>query len=230
MGSSNVAHLEVRQSPRISVTKLGEYLTVGAGRRRKIIEDQKHPQPFQVARYTEAERAIVEYLARRDLAALEARRTRLAQTPAKSEYDAERRQLCIEAIDAFEDVLDELDLDGIQAAAAPPSPDYLVFAGVDVSVRPEVLLARSGRSGPAVGCMKLYFSKNHPLDEKAGAYVSTLLGQFAQRNLTGKVSDDLLLTVDVFGGTVFTAPKARTRRLEDIVAACEEIAIRWGSV
>lgn len=74
MGSSE----EGRPSPRISATKLGEYLTATASRRRKIVEDQKYPPPFQVARYTEAEKAIVEFLTTgRDAARLERRKAAL---------------------------------------------------------------------------------------------------------------------------------------------------------
>ncbi|MBI5068688.1 MAG: hypothetical protein HZB56_10650 [Deltaproteobacteria bacterium] len=226
----SAARIAVREFPRISVTKLGEYLTASAGRRRKIVEDQKHPPTFQIARYTEAERAIVSFLVDRDLAALEASSLRLSRLPARSEFDAERRQLCVEAIEAFQDVLEVLPLDEARATEAPTSAPYLVVAGVDVSVRPELTVARSGRGGARVGCIKLYFSKNHPLDEKAGAYVSTLLALFAQEHVSGTADDELLLTVDVFGGKVFCAPKARVKRLEDIRAACEEISVRWDSV
>jgi hypothetical protein len=39
-----------------------------------------------------------------------------------------------------------------------------------------------------------------------------------------------MLVVDVFAGKVFAAPQAASRRLDDVGAACEEIAVRWNSL
>jgi hypothetical protein len=64
-----------REVPRISVNKLGEYMTATPLRRRRIIQDQKRPKDYIVPRYTEAQDAIVAYLsatARDDVRLLEA--------------------------------------------------------------------------------------------------------------------------------------------------------------
>lgn len=224
---------EGRRTPRISVNKLGEYLTATPSRRRRIIYEQRHPPTFQVIRYREAERAIVDYLVGgQDEKILEKARTRLAATVPESEFEAQKVQLCTEALEAFEDCLDMLDLDGLALTAGQSDPDQLEFAGVNVSVRPEIVLVGEDRGGPRVGCIKLYFGKTGPLDDRSGPYVSTVLAAFAERNLAekGRVDSRLVLTVDVFAREVFAAPKARTRRLEDVTAACEEIAARWGSM
>ncbi len=233
-----MANGERRNAPRISVNKLGEYLTATPSRRRRIIFEQKHPPTFQVIRYREAERAIVDYLVGgQDEKILEKVRTRLAATVPETEFEAQKVQLCIEALDTFEECLDLVDLDGLAVAAGQPDPDHLDFAGVSVSVRPEIVLVTPDRAGPRVGCLthlrqKLYLGKTVPLDERSGPYVSTVLAAFAERNIAakGRVDNRLVLTLDVFARRVFVAPKARARRLDDITAACEEIAARWGSV
>jgi hypothetical protein len=222
-----------RSAPRISVNKLGEYLTATPARRRRIIYEQKHPPAFQVTRYREAERAIVEYLVGgQNPKVLEKCRADLAAVVPESEFEAQKVQLCTEAIDAFEDSLDVIDLDGLDISAGQPDPDQLDFAGVNVSVRPEVVLTGKDRNGPRIGCLKLYFGKTGPLDEAAGPYVSTVLAKFAERNLATKarVDEKIVLTLDVFAGRAFPAPKARTRRLDDVAAACEEIAARWATL
>lgn len=224
---------EARRTPRISVNKLGEYLTATPARRKRIIYEQKHPPTFQVIRYREAERAIVDYLVGgQDEKILEKARTRLAATVPESEFEAQKVQLCTEALEAFEDCLDMLDLDGLALTAGQSDPDQLEFAGVNVSVRPEIVLVGEDRGGPRVGCIKLYFGKTGPLDDRSGPYVSTVLAAFAERNLAakGRVDSRLVLTVDVFARKTFAAPKARARRLDDIAAACEEIAARWASL
>jgi hypothetical protein len=228
-----VTNSDGRKTPRISVNKLGEYLTATPSRRRRIIFDQKHPPPYQVTRYREAERAIVEYfVGGQDPKTLEKYRKRLADARPETEFDAQKVQLCMEAIDAFEDGLDLLNLDDVTALAGQPDPDHLEFAGVSVSVRPEIVLVGSDRRGPRAGCIKFYFGKTSPLDERSGPYVSTVLAAFAERNVAakGRVDDRLVVTWDVFARRIYVAPKARARRLDDVTAACEEIAARWSSV
>ena len=83
-----------------------------------------------------------------------------------------------------------------------------------------------------MGCIKLYFAKNNPLDDRSGSYVAAVLAEFAARNLAGdgRVDGSLVLVLDIFAGRVFTAPRARKRRLDDVSAACEEIAARWATI
>lgn len=93
-------------------------------------------------------------------------------------------------------------------------------------------LAGDDRGGRRVGCLKLYFAKTGPLDDRSGPYVATVLEEFANRNPLGgaRVDGSVVLVVDIFAGRVFRAPRARTRRLDDVTAACEEIAARWASI
>ena len=99
-----------------------------------------------------------------------------------------------------------------------------------IRVWPQVVLQSVDRHGQhRVGVMKLYFSKHHPLDERSGQYIATLLQAFAEQHLAplGPVDPRLVRVVDVFAGREYLAPKARTRRLCDVQVACEEIAARW---
>ena len=51
-----------RSQPRISVTKLGEYMVASPTPRRRIVIDQKRPQDYIVARYNDAQESIAEFL------------------------------------------------------------------------------------------------------------------------------------------------------------------------
>lgn len=42
-----------------------------------------------------------------------------------------------------------------------------------------------------------------------------------------KVSPAHCVVIDVFGGTITRAPRAKARRRADIAAACREIALGW---
>ncbi len=222
-----------RDAPRISVNKLGEYLTATPARRRQIIQDQKYPPTFKCVRYRDAEKALVDCLvAGLNPNVLHTHRARLAGTQPATEFEQDTLSLCIQAIDCFEDMLDSLDIDGLKLEAGSNDAAPLDVAGVSISVRPELIVTGQDKARPRAGCFKLYFAKNGPLDITTGPIVATVMSQFAEEYLAslGRVDNRLVRVIDVFAGQVFEAPKARTRRLENVAAACEEIAARWPSV
>lgn len=222
---------ETRELPRVSVNKLGEYLIATPARRKRIIHDQKHPPDAQYLRYPEASYAVTDFLCRGlDMNVLKEAQRRFACAVPTSEFEAQRMQLCSEALERFADLVPWLDLDDAIISAVGAEPPVLEMAGVTISVRPEVVVQRLDKQGqPRVGLMKLYFSKTQPLDERSGQYIGTLLQRFAEQHLCrlGPADHRLMTVVDVFAGSLFVAPRAHIRRLGDVVLACEEIAERW---
>jgi hypothetical protein len=222
---------QVRESPRVSVNRLGEYLVASPAGRKRIIHEQKHPCEPQYLRYPEASLAITEFLCGGlNAGVLRAHLERFAATPPRDDFDAQRLRLCAEAVDRFAALVPLLEMEDAIVSAVGAEPPVLQVAGVDISVRPEVVLQMVDRKGNnRVGLLKLYFSKHHPLDERSGRYIATLLQSYAEQHLSrlGPVEPRLVRVVDVFAGTLFCAPRANTRRLSDVRLACEEIAERW---
>src|SRR5437588_8966028 len=152
----------VRAEPRISVNKLGEYLVASPRRRRSIIVDQKRPKPFKTARYTEAQRAISAFLRRgsQDYARLQEALDDLRKQVPSSDWDADRINLCVEAIERFMDIRSLDQLKGFIAALGSADPPKLVLSRVSVSVRPEIILpGKVKRGSPVAGCNKFHIGK-----------------------------------------------------------------------
>ncbi|MGZ3461673.1 MAG: hypothetical protein ACXU86_24545 [Archangium sp.] len=221
----------LRESPHVSVNKLGRYLTATPALRKRLIQAQKHPPDPQYLRYPEAAQAITDFLCRgQNEALLRQHQHRLATTVFEEAFEAHRAQLCIEAIERYRELHPGLGLRGMVASEVGHEPPALQVAGVSIRVWPQVVLQSVDRHGHnQVGVMKLYFSKHHPLDERSGQYIATLLQAFAEQHLAplGPVEPKLVRVVDVFAGREYLPPKARTRRLCDVQLACEEIAARW---
>lgn len=215
-----------RTEPRISVTKLGEYMVAPPARRRRIIADQKRPRNFIVPRYGAAEEAIVDFLSQdQDEREILKHVNRLGNASGGTDWQNQTSHLCSEALECFLDAVELLDLDGLQLVAAPQSAQHLKIAGVSISARPEVLL---GRQDGTRGVLKIYFGKTVPLSDEAGAFVGTCLREFASSTLGGaRIDHRLCLVLDVFAGRLFEAPRAHKRRMRDIEAACEEIRRAW---
>lgn len=220
-----------RTAPRISVNKLGEYMTATPLRRRRIISDQLRPKAFIVPRYTEAQAAITRYLVGGmcDKALLAAEIERLDLAPSATQWEAQRKRLCAEAIQRFLDLADEIDVSGQTLTAGGNDPRRLQFGGLEISVRPEVIVRENCRSKePACGAIKLFFSKTVPLNPDGGEYIATLVHQFVDTGIeSGQTDPRLCQVIDIFGGRVFSAPRATARRLRDLSAACEEIVRAW---
>jgi hypothetical protein len=217
--------------PRISVNKLGEYMTATPARRRQIVKDQKNRPAFKAARYRDARDAISSLIASGSAGEARARdfAEGLRRDPGGSDFAMQDRAHSAAAIDTFVEIRGAMKIDDLIAVSADARcSDAVEMAGVRVVARPDALLL-DPRSLAVVGCVKLHFSKSQPLDEKGGNYVATAMQTHLERNLSapGLVLSSRCYVVDIATRRIHTAPKARKRRLGDLAAACEEIKDRW---
>lgn len=221
----------LRTIPRISVNKLAEYMLASPSRRRGIIRDQKQPLDFVVARYTPVYEAVaISLVAGGDIGPIRERLKTLYDATPDTVWKAQDMQLSVEALEAFLDFVDEIDLSGFDVSRAPDPSRLMDMGGVELSVRPELHLR--DKSGSIAGLLKIYISKTHPLDDEAAQYAGTVVHQYASEVLgNGKPLDHRqCFVVDLFARTVHVAPRAFKRRRENLLAACEEIAHRWPAV
>ena len=221
---------KVRENPRFSLNALADYLTAPAARRRKIVEEQKRPRPFQVSYYVDAEMPILEVLETLDLDLTPVRHSinHLSQAPWVKEWDRTRHETCVEALRAFQELALDLPFAELSRQRLTGRQRHFNIAGVELSVRPEILLRKEAGDGE-IGAAKLYFSKNEPLTEERAKYAGAVLCQYLQHAFAreGRCSYRACYVVDVFARRVFQAPRTYQRRLQDVKAACAEIALLW---
>ncbi|MCA9546160.1 MAG: hypothetical protein KC613_17265 [Myxococcales bacterium] len=220
-----------RSTPRLSLTKLAEYLGATPRRRRRIVADQKFPRPFAAARYGRARAALVEHLTGAlDEAGLVQQVTAISAREDGTPWQLQDDLGCIEAMLAWLEVPVPSAgcRDDVTLRAAAQAPPRLVLGGLEVSVAPELLVGGKDRQGQAVrGAVKLYFSKHHPLGPVGGPAAATALHAWVGAVLNGEPTARWCRVVDVFAGQVWLAPPHRARRLANLELAAEEIAQRW---
>lgn len=226
----SIRNNQERTTPRISVNKLGEYLTATPSRRRRIIMDQKRPSNFIVTRYRNAIDPIINFLINgaNDYSIIDQSLYDLMEREVTSDFQEQDRDLSIEAIESFIELTDEYEFEGIEYNV--PSENVIInISGVDVSVKPDLIQLNSTSN---IGLLKLYFVKRNPLTETSGSYIGTVLHQYAMQNMedTSNIDFRLCQTVDIFAKNVYTAPRTYIRRQNDIEAACQEIASVWPTV
>lgn len=218
---------------RISANKLAELLvTSNPVRRRRIVYDQKHPNGPAVPLYRHAQIPIAHYFGNgRESATLIEAAERLRADREGTEWAIDDRWNTADALERFAEIAAGLPGDlNEEYSRGDAQPPKLSISGVDVSVRPDFLIQFEKRGMRHTGAIKLHFIKNpdNALTKTGSEYVATLLHKWLEEHgPEGKPSHAHCISIDVFRGTTFSAPKSNTRRMQEISAVCEEIAARW---
>ena len=221
--------------PKITVNKLGEFLTATARRQRKILEQLKYPKEnkFAFTGYNEAREAIRQYFINdmdEDilLSALEG----LDEKEATSPYHI---GMIKSSEEAMEKVLESEILTNKDFTIHPyeGKNPKMIIQGVEVSIYPDLILKSKSRGNNNVGAMKIQLSKVGGLDGDSGKYVATMLNKFTELHIKKKnelVRNDHCVSYDVHSDNIVVCPNSVKRRWEDIEAGCLNIVAIWDSI
>jgi hypothetical protein len=224
-----------REGARISVNKLGEYITSKAARQRSILYNQKFPPDYVTPFYDDATEAISQFIAggMERPAILENQIRVLGQAPINTPWQQRRMLGNIEAIETFMGMMDDLDLSGLACRLGSHNPPKMPIRNIEVSVRPEVILSRPApKGGRQVGALKLHFPKTNPLSEESAGYVSAVSARFCDTYLSEEGDPDsrLCFVLDLASARLYPGVKSTRQRLKDVDAACEQIFNLWDTI
>ena len=222
----------IRMKPRISLNKLGEYFQATAGRRKRILKEQKHPSDFIVARYKDALAAIRELLIGEcDEDTLLEKISKLSSTTAGSDFRVNDCSCSADALEAFLELYDPDEWDQFEFEGGETDSRKLIIEGVAISVRPDIILRTQDKKGnPCLGVLKLYFQKTTPLADESGKYITTVLYKHAEEHLADedtRVCPEFCFLWDIQNRKIHKAGKAWKRRMNEVQDACAEIGDRW---
>lgn len=221
----------IRHEPRISINSLAEYLTASPTRRASIVRDQKYPRGGIVARYTEAEDAIVAFLAAGggDLAPILQAQRELEAKVSRTEKRG-RLQMLQNANEALSSFTRRAATFALPGRVLELTADGLMKVGdVTVSVRPELAYVTEQNGRRRVGLVKLYFRKTVPVTQVMAQYIAAGTYQWGRNiaQLGQELALERCLVYDIFAGRVFRGPGSPVQRLADMEAACAEILLHW---
>jgi len=222
-----------RLNPRLSINKLGEYVTAKPGRQLTILKTQKYPEDFMGPRYQEATNSIVDFLFDPNRNPVPVRQliTQLRARHGATDQETARYVNNAEALEAFLAAYPGLALAAFTFRRPATPARTLSMRGVEVSIRPELEIVAQTRQGQKIGSLKLHFPKSNELDQEAGDYIATIVHQHAElTHGPANVSRDHCMVLDIMRGNLFTAPKSNTRRRNDLAAACDVIARLWPTI
>jgi hypothetical protein len=223
------------KDPRISVNKLAEYVGAKGARQRQILRDQKFPS-ISGMYYAEASTAVAACLASNmEDTSMIARAIRILEQKTPDKAGAMRRITAnIDALEAFEAMLDDIDLKQGTPELGEHRPEKLTMHGVEISVRPDIVLRGNGKSGKQlVGAVKVHFSRTFPMTDASAGYVAAVLQRYSEDKLIDGnevVGSDYCFVIDVGSGNACKPVKATAARLKDIEAECRNIAALWPTI
>lgn len=162
-----------------------------------------------------------------------------SEDPAESALRQDDARQSIEVLYAIQRMRNQLA--GFDFLSAPADQGRLLLAGVEVSVRADLLVHGSGRGQELIGAAVLRMTQDDAESENArskrrdmGLYVATLARLHVDQNIAPAtnrtVSNRLCMSIDVQHGEVFQAPDSNTRRMNDVENACRFIAALWPTV
>lgn len=222
------------KNPRISANKLAEFMGAKSARQRQILHDQKYPKDFKTVYYKEAPEAAAHFVAGGAVdASIIETAIGVLENKAPSTIGADRRiNSNIEALETLKLMLDDIPVSGVTLQLAPNSAPYLTFFGVDISVRPEIIVKGKSGKGPTVGAMKFHFPRSFCHTDDTGGYVCALLTEWCRIHMSdhGLPQGNLCSVIDVGSQRVYLGKKATAARLKDVSAACQNIAGLWPTI
>ncbi len=218
--------------PKISVNKLGEYIKSSPHRRKIIVRDQKYPKGFVVTRYVNARSAIVDFFVkgRGDKKVIEKTIKSLIQKSYDSTFKKQDNELSIKALEIFSKTRLSIDLTKLSISKFDSDLNNLLIEGVEVTIQPDIIIKGSINGKSFVGAIKIHISKTNNLNPESGKYVAAMLHKFLENSSTTKVRPEFCISLDIFTGRYFIAPRSFKSLRKDIEAACNEIRLLWGQL
>lgn len=225
----------VREHPRMSAAKMGEYLDAPAHHREQILHDQKFPPDFKTVRYKDAydacQRAFIK--GGNVGATLLAAADKLRGKPCNSPWDETSLACSISGLEHLAALYPRLGLKGVTGRPVGPRGLAHSIQGVTISAYPSALLRQEKDGEEWNGALLLVFRKEKALTKRGGRVVADLLrGALAESRVVNAhtIKPEFCLVVDVFHEGVHHAPRSRKRLGSEIESACWQIAVLWPAI
>lgn len=237
----------INLEPRISATKLAEYIVADPSRKETILKNAKRAQKSIILQYGKVRHGLSDSLLSTGLSA-DLLRTRAAEAEAEAatlvrEDQAWERSDILRSAAALvhlASIAPQFDLINAKQIHRPQGGwGRLSIEEVRVSVQPELVFSTEHRGIKKVGAIILNTAKTESLtlDRKSGRfsigdYLAVLVYRMLEERLkgTGTPLHSKCYAIDIFRQKVYTAPTSHKTLLKNVEAACRAIAALWETI
>ena len=223
----------MRSEVRMSVNPLAEFMSASDAKKNSIIKSQKNPSTFRISWYVKSKSAMTKFYKNpEDTTILEEVLEELKAQKTQTNWQHLNRKGSIDLLERFitMKVPSALKRDGI---------DFIQTKKRDFKCQGVVLIAAPNlifkvRRGDKwhYGAVKFHTSKTGKFDRSKSRKVATLLMMYLRSFVSVEDPDALVdpsmcLCVDVFSGTITTAPSDSAKIESEISKACKDIIKFW---
>jgi hypothetical protein len=236
-------HTRIRQQPGISANELARYLVAGDHAREGIIRRAKEIATAPVIRYRDLRNGLSAYLGdiarpSATLTALESLLQQKADDRSGSTFAREDAQASLEALATFRRFQNQLG--GYDFKQPGKWAGALSIEGVAVSVYPDLVLTQQSRASSRYGVALFRLAKGDDQESASAAgkraeiakYVATLAFMQASTHCAADhvAHPGLCMSIDVQNQEMVVASSSQTLRVNNIKAACRQIARAWDNL
>jgi hypothetical protein len=235
-------HHIIHLHPRISATKLAEYVIADPSRQETIVKQAKRASKAILIPYTRVRHAFGEALSKHGLDPefLKARAEEVESTESQNMWHQHDNVRSAEALRRLATLAPQIGCANVERIHRPADGwPALSISGVRVSVQPELVFVSEHRGVKKVGAAILNTGQSETLSlargngrSTVGDYLTVLVYRLLDQRLTalGVPLHTQCYAIDVFRDTIYTAPAACRTLLKHIDAACRMIALQWEGI
>lgn len=216
----------------ISINQFVDFSKGTDSKKKRIIRQQKEPNKFMVSLYQTSRASIKKSISNNgDIKPIIDGLERLkGKTPIKPRQIL-NKTVSIEAIQRYmkitiPKILKNHKIDIIKK----PEIRSIIIEGVEILVSPDVIFTMIYNGEKYIGAVKIHISKRNVFKLQDSKTVSFLIEEYLksiQDKYKAKTLSELCFSLDVFDGTMITAPENKEFFLEKIKEIAEEVKFLW---
>lgn len=225
----------MRRGCRISINQLADFYKGSDAKKRRIIFQQKEPNPFLIQWYQLAKSRIRKSLKLKGdlepvLSGLEELKNR---KPIKKRQISDR-DVSIEALQRFIEMrLPSIFLDTEYEVIKPLKNKSFMLNGVDIIVSPDVIIRGEVNGRTFFGGIKLHISKSNKFDVKQQTIVVGSIFKYLEEECVNNENEyvipELCLSIDLFGDGIVSADDDVYKVVKNIYNVCNEVKRYWAA-
>ncbi len=216
----------------ISINQLADFSKGTEAKKRAIIRQQKNPNPLKVFWYQLAKARIKKSISERgDLEPILLGIDELKTRQPKNKRQATDRNVSVEAMERYIKMqIPNLLKDYEYEILKRPKIKSILINGVELIVSPDLVLKLHMDGVDYIGGVKIHISKHNTFDGKQQSYVASAVHRYLETIVAKdeqEVLPELCLSIDIFRGSLVSAPTNIDERIRDIEVICEEVKKMW---
>lgn len=218
---------------RLSINQLATFNSASEAKKKRIILQQKNPNPIIVSWYGSAKSTMRKfYQDPTKVEVIEKGLQSLKESRPATKWHASNRNGSIEILERFLKMTVPKCFEEGSVTFVKPAQKSFNIRGVEVIASPDLMFFSEDNGIRRYGAVKFHTSKSGKFNSSQSQIVATALKMYlkdyiAQFDKDAEVANDFCLCVDVFNSTITQARNNSSKVEDSIKETCSEVVQLW---